>query len=88
VVIAVDGLVKAKRPSLATRLLTSRGGRAGVSSEALDEVLRALGKERIDVVVLDRPSGRRLGGGHRARLARGPRVGAKPSAEAKPSEAA
>jgi hypothetical protein len=59
-----------------------------VSSEALDEVLRALGKERIDVVVLDRPSGRRLGGGHRARLARGPRVGAKPSAEAKPSEAA
>jgi hypothetical protein len=48
--------------------------------EVLDGTLRALGRSRIDVVVYDRPTGRRLGGAHVAR--------AKKASSAAPDEAA
>ena len=69
VVIAVDGLAAATRPTWWRRLLTVRPPPPGTPSDALDEVLRKLASARCDVILFDRPTGRLLGAPHRgARL--------------------
>jgi len=64
VVIAVDGLIPEGGRGPLARLFTIPGAPAGLPVEVLDKTLRALGRSRVDVVVYDRPTGRRLGGAH------------------------
>ncbi len=64
VVIAVDGLIPEGERGPLAKLLTVPGKAAGLPIEVLDRTLRSLGRSRIDVVVYDRRSGRRLGGAH------------------------
>jgi hypothetical protein len=68
VVIAVDGLAPATRPTWWRRLLTVRAPPPGTPSAALDEVLRKLASARCDVILFDRPTGRLLGSPRRARV--------------------
>ncbi|RLB57409.1 MAG: hypothetical protein DRJ42_00280 [Deltaproteobacteria bacterium] len=70
VVIGVDGLVPAPDRGPLARLLTRAGPVEGSSAEVLNSTLRALGHARVDVVVYDRPTGRRLGGAHVSRSRR------------------
>ncbi len=80
VVIGVDGLVAAADRGPLARLLTRAGPAEGSSAAVLNATLRALGHPRVDAVVYDRPTGRRLG---RAHLSRSRRT--KETAEAAPS---
>ncbi len=79
VVIAVDGLIPEGERGPVAKLLTVPGAPQGLPVEVLDRTLRALGRSRIDVVVYDRPSGRRLGGAH---VSRAKKAATSPRAEA------
>lgn len=63
-VVATDGVDRARQPSLWRRLLTFSEPGEGTPANQLDEVLKALAATRAEVVVLDRQTGRRLGKSH------------------------
>jgi hypothetical protein len=81
VVIAVDGLIPEGERGPLAKLLTLPGEPKGLPVAVLDQTLRTLGRARIDVVVYDRPSGRRLGGAHVSAAKK--RSDAKPNGSAK-----
>ncbi|MGF1464692.1 MAG: DUF58 domain-containing protein [Sandaracinaceae bacterium] len=61
-VVGTDGVSpRSERRTPLKRLLTLGRPRRGTPEEDLAEVLRALGATRAEVIVVDRPSGRRLG---------------------------
>lgn len=86
VVIGVDGLAAPEVRGPLARLLTRARPVDGSSVEALNETLRALRRPGVDVVIYDRPTGRRLGGaqshrGTSAPAAVGARARARDKAE-------
>ena len=69
VIVATDGVVTPPPPrGRLARLLTSGKETSGTSADDLDAVLRALAGVRVEVLVLDRTTGRKLGDAHRARM--------------------
>jgi hypothetical protein len=68
VVIAVDGLDPEPTRPWWWRLVARPAVRRGTPVEELESVLRALASIRVEVVLLDRPSGRRLGSLHRSEV--------------------
>jgi hypothetical protein len=68
VVVATDGVETIVPRSRWARLLARDVERTGASAEDLETVLRTLASTRVEVLVLDRTTGRKLGAAHRAAL--------------------
>ncbi len=68
VVVTTDGVDVAAATPLWRRLLTLPEVREGTPSQDLDAVIKALAATRVEVIVLDRRSGKRLGARHRAAM--------------------
>lgn len=69
VVIATDAVTTTRPRSLLQRLLLRAPERIGTSVEGLDKVTRAIAQTRVQMVVVDRHSGRRIGDAHRRAMA-------------------
>lgn len=69
VVVATDALFVTRPRSWLDRLLFRPPERVGASVEGLDRVTRAIAATRVELVVVDRESGRRLGDAHRRAMA-------------------
>jgi hypothetical protein len=70
VVVATDGVDAQPEPPLWRRLLTLPGRRQGTPAAELEKVIAALAATRVEVIVLDRKTGRRLGERQRAAMRR------------------
>lgn len=68
VVVTTDGIDSGGPPALWRRLLTLPERRSGTPSAELEQVLGALAATRVEVILLDRASGKRLGARHRAAM--------------------
>ena len=68
IIIATDGIDAAVPRARWWDLLSRGKPRSGTLSEDLDAVVRALAAVRVEVLVLDRSTGRRLGDAHRAAM--------------------
>lgn len=68
ILVATDGIDATPPPRRWWTFFTASKEREGTPAAALDEVLRTLASTRVEVVVLDRNSGKRLGEAHRAAM--------------------
>ena len=68
VILATDGVDVAVPRARWRNLLATGVERSGTRAEDLDAVVRALAAVRVDVLVLDRTTGRRLGAAQRAAM--------------------
>ncbi len=68
VIVATDGIDVPKPRARWRDLLSRRVERTGTYAEDLDAVVRALATTRVEVLVLDRASGKKLGDAHRAAM--------------------
>lgn len=69
VVVATDAISTPRPRSWLRRLLFRAPERIGTTAEGLDRVTRAIAATRVEMVVVDRQSGRRLGDAHRRAMA-------------------
>jgi uncharacterized protein (DUF58 family) len=74
VVVATDGIDPAPPPTLWRRLLTLPAVREGTPAVELEQVIAAMTALRVEVVALDRRTGRRLGDRQRAALRRAEKI--------------
>lgn len=68
IIVATDGVDVTPPPSRWRGLLARSVERSGTRAEELDGVVRALAAARVEVLVLDRATGRKLGDAHRAAM--------------------
>lgn len=68
VIVATDGVDAQAEPPRWRRLLARSAERRGTHAEDLDAVVRALAGARVEVLVLDRATGKKLGDAHRAAM--------------------
>ncbi|MEZ4338131.1 MAG: DUF58 domain-containing protein [Sandaracinaceae bacterium] len=68
VVVTTDGIDTRPPPPWWRRMLVLPEPREGTPSAELDQVIRALAATRVEVILLDRKSGKRLGDRHRAAM--------------------
>jgi len=68
VVVTTDGIDSRSATPLWRRLLTLPESSEGTPTEQLEAVLKALAATRVEIIVLDRKSGKRLGERHRAAM--------------------
>ncbi len=68
IIVATDGIDATPPPRRWWTVFATAKAREGTPAASLDEVLRTLATARVEVVVLDRHSGRRLGEAHRAAM--------------------